>query len=240
MERQGALPAFLKGVSFAAMFALASIYSVGSAAKPIDMTQAYKLALKQNQALQAHRENLSAESEKIDQAWSQVLPNVSAYLRRGKAEYSTGFVEDEPAEFTRSGISLVQPLFSMQRFEGIGAAKAGYQRFVKDYDLKRFQTGLETLHAYIDAAKSNQLLALSRAEIEDHKIRQRRVDAMLERGLATEVDRLETQSEYDELRAQEIADTNTLKVMLKRLEQYIGQRGVEITAISESLWQLSE
>ncbi|MDR9499992.1 MAG: TolC family protein, partial [Hydrogenovibrio sp.] len=187
-----------------------------------------------------HRENLAAESENVDQAWSQVLPNVSAYLRRGKAEYTTGFVEDEPADFTRSGISLVQPLFSMKRFEGIGAAKAGYQRFAKDFDLKRFQTGLETLHAYIDAAKASELLALSRAEIEDHKVRMRRVDAMLERGLATEVDQLETQSKYDELRAQEIADTNTRKVMLKRLEQYVGQRGLEIASIQGDLWQLSE
>ncbi|KUJ72446.1 TolC family protein [Thiomicrospira sp. WB1] len=228
------------GLCLLAAFGVTMSSSSNLWAESIDLTQAYQLALEQNKSLQAHQANLAAESEKVQQAWSQVLPNVSAYLRRGKAEYTTSFVEDEPADFTRSGISLVQPLFSMKRFEGISAAKAGYLRFVKDFDLKRFQTGLETLHAYIDAAKAEKLLALSRAEIEDHKVRMKRVEAMLERGLATEVDRLETQSKYDELKAQEIADTNTHKVMLKRLEQYVGQRHLSIVPINDELWRMSK
>lgn len=218
----------------------ASALDHNSSKTQMSMTQAYELALAQNQALQAHRQNLAAESENIDQAWSQVLPNVQAYLRRGKAEYTTGFVEDASADFTRSGISLVQPLFSMRRFEGISAAEAGVARFEKDFQLKQSQTGLETLHAYIDAANAQKLLKLSRTELKDHQTRMDRVEAMLERGLATEVDKLETQSKYDELKAQEIADTHNLKVMLKRLEQYVGERNLAVAPIPDTLYPVSE
>lgn len=216
-----------------------ALTSVASADEPISLLQAYAFTLEKNQAILSKQSALDADREDLNQAWSRVLPNITFNGQTGKGRYSTKFLKDEEADYSRATVNLVQPVFSQSRFKDIARAGRSVERAQSEYTVEQTSTALETLHAYLDVVSFATQLQIARQELEDHQVRRQRLEAMLERGLATKVDLLETQSRFDEVRAAVVQAENELNVAKTRLEQFVGMEQVEVQQVDESLWRHS-
>lgn len=206
----------------------------------LSLVDTYKTALVYNQSLLSKQSQLDSEKEAIDQAWSEVLPNLSVSGHYGYGEYSTDFLKNESDNFNRRGVNLSQPLFSYRRFQGITKANESVRSAELEFKRAAFDTGLEAIEAYVDVLESITMVEISTQEVADHEIKMERLEAMLGRGMATKMDMLETTSKYDELKANLSAEKTRAQVVRKRLEQLIGVKYGKVEPVPEDMWERTE
>lgn len=208
--------------------------------KSLSLVEAYQVALGYNQSLLSKQSRLDSDREAIDQAWSQVLPDLSVSGHVGYGEYSTDFVSGETDNFKRGSVNLAQPVFSYQRFQGINKANESVASAELEFKKAQLTTGLQAIEAYIDVLENNTMVEISKQEVADHEIKMKRLEAMLGRGMATKMDMLETQSKYDELKANLSAEETQAQVTRKRLEQLVGVKFDQVMPVPEDMWQRTE
>ena len=219
---------------------LFAIFAKPVLAEPLTLMQAYKASLVSNKSVLSKQSMLEADSEEIDQAWSKVLPSVTVNGSVGKGRYDTAFIEDEDEAISRVSIRLTQPVFSLSRFRGINKAELTVARSSAEFDMELYGIALETTQAYLDVLAFKKEAHIAQQQANDHLIRIQRLEALLEKGLATRVDLLETRSRYDESKAKSIQAKNDYKVAVKKLEQYIGANKIDVIEVDETLWKQSE
>lgn len=222
------------------ILAVCLLFSKQAVADSLTLMEAYKASLISNNSVLSKQSMLQADSEELEQAWSRVLPNVTVNASVGKGRYDTSFVKDENESISRASIRVTQPVFSLSRFRGINRAELTVARYAAEFDMELYGVALETTQAYLDVLSFKNEAAIAEQQTEDHLIRIQRLEAMLERGLATRVDLLETRSRYDESQAKSIQANNNYKVAVKKLEQLIGANKVDVIEIDEALWQQSK
>ena len=210
------------------------------AAKPLTLLDAIQTTLDQNDELAAKQAKLQADEEAINQAWANVKPNVSFNFNSGYAEYDTDFQKNQNAHYSRGTLSVVQPVYSPKRFRTIDRSEKSVVVSKLQFQLDQQAKTLEMVQAYLELAKYIKVLKISEKELVDHVVKVKRLDAMLARGLATKMDILEAQAQYDELKANLIANQNDVKIRQKRLEHLLGVAVEDIAAIDESMWQRSK
>lgn len=219
---------------------LASTQNNTAAQPSIDFLQAYQATLDNNDDLFAKRAMMEAEKEGLNQAWGGIRPNISASGSYGHGEYSTTFARNQSDTFHRTALQVVQPLYSAQRFRTISREQENAQASELQFRLDQQTTALDMTQAYVELSRSQRMAEIAQNELEDHKIKFKRLQAMLDRGLATRMDILEAQSKQDEIRANVITTRNQVIVNQKRLERLIGQPVGQVQPLNEALWQRAQ
>lgn len=203
----------------------------------IDYLKAYQITLDNNDSLFSKKAKLDADQEQLRQAWGGVLPNVSVSGAYGKGQYDTAFQKNQDDDFHRTSLHIVQPIYSARKFNTISREQENSVATQLQFELDQYTTILEMTQAYLDLARSQRLQHITQQELDDHQIKSRRLEAMLERGLATRMDMLEVRSKQDEIRANLITAQNQVMVNQRRLERLIGLNVSEVQPINEQLWQ---
>jgi len=206
----------------------------------VNLVQAVDKALKQNQEILAKEQQLKADREQINQAWSQVNPQISFNASAGAGMYEIKNADQEESEFHRASLSMVLPLYVPQNFARIERAEIAVDAAETQFSLDGKNKALEVTQAYMDVLKFTDLLNISDDEIEDHEVKILRLKALLERGLTTKMDLLEANSRYDILKANRIKIMNDLTVSKTVLERLLSQNIKEVSPMQDSLWQRSE
>lgn len=217
------------------------LFSVGVMAKPLSMLDAVQTALVYNDELQAKQASMLADKEGVTQAWASIKPNVIFRYNTGYAEYKTNYgLGEEEDRYTRGTFSVIQPLYSHQRFKNIGLADQSFESSEIQFALDQQTKTLEVLQAYLELTKYLKLQKNYELEVEDHIVRVDRLNAMLERGLATKMDTLEANARYDELKANLIKNQNEVRVRKKQLERILGVPAEEVLPADETLWKRAQ
>ncbi|WP_178861463.1 TolC family outer membrane protein [Thiomicrorhabdus cannonii] len=206
-------------------------------AAPVTLLEAIKLTLGQNDDLAAKQAQLQADAESVNQAWAAVKPNVSFQYSRGYSEYSNSFSDKLDNHYNRGTLSMVQPLYSLKRFRNIDKAEVSVEAAELQFRLDEQTKTLELAEAFLDLSKYNKLLILSESELADHRLRLERLEAMLERGLATKMDLLEARARFDEINSFLVQNQNEVKIRQKRLEHLLGQPVESVVSLDETLWE---
>ncbi|MCF6298319.1 MAG: TolC family protein [Thiomicrorhabdus sp.] len=219
---------------------LSALLTQHAHAEVVDIPSAIASMYESNDELLRKKSQFYADEEQIAQAWARLKPELSVSAAKGVADYDTTILEDQDADYTRVRWSLVQPIYSQERFKGVSRSEkfvASSQVSLElDYQVKM----LETLTAYFELLRFKEMAGLIRQEFSDNAIKVQRIEKMLKLGLATKMDQLEAQSRFDELRSATVQSENDVEVSLKRLERLVGRVITDVEAVDVRLWQRSE
>jgi outer membrane protein len=221
---------FSNPVRAAIMSALGALCAV-TVAQAEDLMQIYREAQLNDPTLAAARATWQATQERIPQARSGLLPNVSA---TGAANYNN-FQEHihgddvDPNRFDRNfrfgslAVSASQPLYRMQNKVAYDQAKQTVSQ--ADYQFSSIQQDLilRVAQAYFDVllAEYNVDLAVSQKAAVSENLAQAKRN--FEVGVATITDTNEAQAKYDSIVAQEISARNDLDNKRTALRAIIGR-----------------
>jgi outer membrane protein len=194
-----------------------------------DLMQVYREAQRNDPSLAAARANWTATQERVPQARSALLPNVSAggtaYLNDGRTDFTGGNVPVTANSYSNAGltISASQPLYRKQNQLAYDQA----QRLVEqaDFTLAVAQQELilrvaEAYFAVLLAEVNIELAEAQKAAVSEQLAQAKR---NFEVGVATITDTNEAQARYDTIVAQEIAARNDLDNRRTALRAIIGR-----------------
>ncbi|MBS0352058.1 MAG: TolC family outer membrane protein [Proteobacteria bacterium] len=175
---------------------------------------------------QAQADWLAAQQD-IPIARSYLLPNIS--LAAGAFENYQNFTTD--ASFTHNGsyastsvnLTILQPIFNWKVWASLRSARAGVKAATANYYYAQQDLITRTVQAYLNVLQADDILRLTRANkaalAEEYDTAKRKYDV----GLARITDVYDAQAQYDQARAKEIAQVNTLQVSIEALHQITGQ-----------------
>lgn len=206
-------------------------------AEVLDVAGAIALMHESNDELSRKKYQFYADEELVEQSWARLKPELSVSAAKGVADYNTSFLEDQDADYTRVRWSLVQPIYSQERFKSISRSEKFVASSKASLELDYQMKTLEMLTVYFDLLRFKEVVVLVEQEFADNEIKVQRINKMLKRGLATKMDQLEAQSRYDELRSTLVQSQNDVSVSLRRLERLVGRVVVDVEAVDVHLWQ---
>ncbi|HVE51477.1 MAG TPA: TolC family outer membrane protein [Casimicrobiaceae bacterium] len=199
------------------------------AAQAEDLVQIYREAQQSDATLAAARANWLATQERVPQARSQLLPQVSAggnvNANEGRSTVYTEpkIISDNPSATSSFSISASQPLFRAQNIVVLSQAQRQVEQ--ADYTLAQQQQDLilRVTIAYFDvllAEVNVELAEAQKAAISEQLAQARR---NFEVGVATITDTNEAQARFDAIVAQEISARNDLDNRRAALRVIIGR-----------------
>ncbi len=200
---------------------------VGGAAHGATLLQVYQEALANDPVIASARANLQAGREKEPQAFSQLLPQISASLTStrtlGDISVPIAGVSGDRNNTTNTYlVSLTQPLFRLANWEAwqqgklqVAATEAVYAQAQQDLIVRVSQ-------AYFDVLASQDALATVQAQKAAITEQLASAKRNFEVGTATITDTHEAQARYDLAEAQEIAADADLQIRRAALQQIIG------------------
>lgn len=201
------------------------------AASAIDLLQAWRLALDQDATIQASRAATDARKERLPQAYSQLLPNVSASFSRNKNDLTTvqpdflGQPSTSEQRYFSAGksITLRQPLYRPFQSAAYQQAKFQVDDALALLDRDTQNVAVRVAGAYFEALLANDQRVLMEAQ-------RVAVEAQLDgakRGFAagvgvrTDVD--EAQARLDLVTAQMLEANQNVDLTRRQLEFLINE-----------------
>lgn len=222
---------------------LAASPGIGVAQGVITLPQAYESALLNNYQLRSEQAGLSAEGEATREAWSGVLPQITATASYGESRFTRDFDLNKSVtdtdEHTRYEVSLSQVVYSQKSFDSINRASAGENRTREQFNLSVVNTGFDAIKAYLAASSLRRETGVLERELESHRRRLLQMQKKQERGFATRADVLDAQASVD----QTIAELAGLRTeLLAARQQFVAVTGLDLSGsslapVDESKWQ---
>ena len=189
--------------------AIAAVLGSAAYAAPItqekvNLLEVYQLAVDNNADLAAAHADYKAQSERVPQARSGLLPQIGAGASnsssRSKVDTDRG-----TQSASRSGLiyqaSLSQPLFRLDRWYQLQAAQSSNEQSALELSAIEQNLILQSSEVYFSVLRAQDNLAASRAEESAFK---RQFDLASERfdvGLSDKTDVLQAQAAFDAARA---------------------------------------
>lgn len=171
------------------------------AAQPVGLLDVYHLAIANNAELAAAHADYQARSESVPQARAGLLPQIGISSTHNSSRTRSHQREFGVQTARRSSYSyqanLSQPLFRLDRWYQLKAAKAGNEQAALELSATEQSLILQSAEAYFAVLRSKDNLAASRAE---ENALNRQYELASERfnvGLSDKVDVLQAQAAYD-------------------------------------------
>ncbi len=194
-----------------------AVFSLG--AHGADLLQVYQQALTNDAQYASARSTLAAAQERIPQAKSALLPNVSfsGSNTRFEAQSRGG------SNGSEYNLTLVQQVYNPALLEQVEQSKLSVSVSENQFALAKQDLILRTAQAYFDVLSAEEALRFTKAQKEATTEQLASAKRNFEVGTQTITDTHEAQAAYDLVVAQEFAAINDLEVRRTALLQIIGQ-----------------
>ncbi len=209
-----------------------SAHAQATAATPLDLAQAWRLALDHDPSLRAARAALEARSERLPQADAQLMPNVSASLGwfRNDLESSSsgaGIAVPPPPVDARYGssahaLTLRQPLYRPVNRADQRQALAEVAQAQAAYEAESQGLAVRVAEAYLKALASEDQLAVVAAQKTAIGAQLDAAGKRLRGGSGTRTDIDEAQARLDLVRARELEASQNAAFARQRLQALVG------------------
>ncbi len=202
-----------------------------SSAGAVDLLQSYQAALGQDATYAASRAAASASREGLDQAWAQLLPNISATGSRHKNDLVStrpdlfGNLSSSQVDYNSSQYSLTlrQPLYRKYQFALYEQAKAQVQGADASQDKDLQDLGVRVAGAYFNALLAQDQRALILSQKAAYAAQLDAAKRSFQVGLGTRTDIDEAQSKFDMALAQELEAKQNTETTRRELQAIINQ-----------------
>ncbi|MDR9440081.1 MAG: TolC family protein [Halomonas sp.] len=196
-------------------------------------------ALENDADLARQRLELEAIEQEEPLARSRLLPQLTAsggYLWQDSTNVRTEVDPDSqippdqqdvrPGEIEEQywQVQLQQPLFSLERWRGMGRADAQVSAAELDLALVERDLALKVSEAYVNAYLASRTLGLLEAQQESLELQVRQAKRAYELGVGDRINLLEAQSRFDQSIADTVEAENELDDALSELERLTGMR----------------
>jgi outer membrane protein len=214
--------------------ALAVSTAVG-AADAADLVTLYRDSLVSDPVYQAARAQYQATLEKLPQARSGYLPQVSGSASVFRNDVDREIAADVSYTTKAYALTLSQPVFRLQNWIAIDQAKQQVLQAESVLALSIQDLALRVAQAYFDVLLAQDNVALSETQKTAISEQLNQAKRNFEVGTATIVDTLEAQARYDQSVAKEIADRNDLEVKRRALTVLLGKLPESLVPLKEPL-----
>ena len=214
--------------------ALAVSAAVG-AADAADLVTLYRDSLVSDPVYQAARSQYQVTTEKLPQARSGYLPQItgSASIFRNHAEREGA--PDRDYTTKTFAVTLAQPVLRLQNWIAIDQAKQQVLQAESVLASSIQDLALRVAQAYFDVLLAQDNVALSETQKTAISEQLNQAKRNFEVGTATIVDTLEAQARYDQSVAKEISDRNDLEVKRRALTVLLGKLPEGLVPLKEPL-----
>ena len=179
-------------------------YAAPNTINKVNLLDVYQFAVDNNTDLAAAHADYKAQSERVPQARSGLLPQLGAGASntssRSKVDTNVGSQSTSRSAFVYQA-NLSQPLFRLDRWYQLQAAQATNEQSALELSAIEQNLILQSSEVYFSVLRAHDNLAASRAEESAFK---RQFDLASERfdvGLSDKTDVLQAQAAYDAARA---------------------------------------
>ena len=237
----------MKRTPLAALLSLALV-SFGSSAWSMDLLQAYELAQTEDAALQAARSAAAAGRERLPQARSQFLPNVSANLSYNKndlASTTPDFLGKEQTTKNRypssnQTLTLRQPIYRSQLMAQYRQAQAQVDESEATLAQEEQSLAVRVSSAYFEALLAHDQLELVLAQRATYTTQLDAARKTLTAGTGTRTDIDESQARLDMNTALEIEARQNITYTEQQLQALINQPVGQLAKLDVARLELSD
>lgn len=220
----------MKRTPLAALLSLALV-STGSSVWSMDLLQAYELARTEDASLQAARSTAAAGRERLPQARSQFLPNVSANLSYNKNDLSSttpdflGQEQTTKNKYPSSNqtLTLRQPIYRSQLMAQYRQAQAQVDESEATLAQEEQSLAVRVSSAYFEALLAHDQLALVLAQRTAYTTQLDAARKTLAAGTGTRTDIDESQARLDMNTALEIEARQNITYTEQQLQALVNQ-----------------
>ena len=219
--------------------ALAGVLAAPSALA-INIIGVHDLALKNDPQLQAAAYRRDAAGENTRQAWSNLLPTLSASgsITKGSSETSiTGFgvVSDTDTDTENLNLSLSQSLYNQSNYEQLDVARGRVSQAEAVYLAAHQDFLVRIASSYFDVLTAIEGVTFAEAEEKALQRQFEQAEQRFEVGLTAVTDVHEARASYDNARARAIVSRNSLADTKEGLRELTGQYFEQIDPLQETL-----
>jgi outer membrane protein len=203
---------------------LAASIVLPASAQAMSLVEAYQLAVAKDAKLASSEARLEADSEQTEQAFAQLLPQVTSSVSVKKEQYqlpNNALAFDENTN--NKNIQVTQALYNRQALYALDQAglKVDYARL--RLSSAKNELGVRVAQAYLNILLAQENVSLSQQQIETTEKRLEQVSAALKVGYSTKVDRLSLVAELDDAKSRLMTDQQQLLFFRQKLKVLIGQ-----------------
>ncbi len=213
----------------------------------LDLVQSYRLALQQDSRYQAALADTAANREAVPQAFSQLLPNISASLMRDKNQTDSrtpgflGQLVSSRYDYLGSSyvLSLRQPLYRKYNFAQYQQAKSQVVSAEASLDKSRQDMLVRLCGAYFEDLMARDQMALIEAQKQAYAAQLKGAKLSFQAGQGTRTDIDDAQARYDMVLAQELEAQHNLGYTRRQLEVIINQPAKQLARLDPARMELS-
>lgn len=216
-------------------------------AEPMDLVQAYELALDNDPQIREQEAQRNAIRENQTQARGALLPQLTLSAsydeQRSDGERfdvlddgSLGFVDfDREQDTTTYSVNMRQTLFNWEQFRELDRARAQVAEAEAEFEAELQDLAIRTAEAYFDLLEALDRLASAEASEESVERQRDRAQRRMEAGLVSMTDVQEAEAFYDQAVADRIAAQRTVNLRREQLREIVGVPVDEVVAPREDM-----
>lgn len=222
--------------------ALAAAASLPAMAQPLDLAQAYRLASENDASIRASRAATEARSERIPQARSQLLPNISASATRFRNSLDStvpgfgGVPLHSHLEYNSSNRALTirQPIYRPFQLADYRQAKAQVEQANAELARDEQSLAVRLVTAYLQLLGAQDQLQLVAAQKAAYQTQLEAARKRFAGGSGTRTDIDEAQARLDMTIAQELEARQNLGYTRQQLESLIARPVSDVASLDDA------
>lgn len=213
------------------MFAL---FMVSSSVNAETLLELYHQALETNPALLGKEYLVDKTSAQEDQAFSRLLPQISATGTYSLNRFNSAGIGTRDYEGLRGSIQARQPLFDLASYLKYQGAKAATQQRESELAAYRMQLAGEVLDRYLLILEANDHITYLSSEKEATSSEMKRLRQMYQKQMAKVTDLYEVEAYYQTLETRALEAENAKAIGLEKLRETTGVSLKEVFPLGDS------
>jgi protease secretion system outer membrane protein len=222
--------------------------ALSTPARALDLSQAFSAAQERDLTILAARASARGARERIPQAFSQLLPSVSASMGRNQNQLTSttpdflGQAQTSEQQYASSNrsVSVRQPLYRPYQMEQYRQAQAQVRESDALLEDEEKNLAVRVAASYFDALLAAEQLALIEAQKRIHETYLDVAKKKLAVGEGTRTDSDEAQTRLDMTHALEIEARENVDYTLQQLQALIGQPVGKLAPLRATRLELAE
>lgn len=219
--------------------AMAAAWSVPAGAQVLDLAQAYRLASENDANIRASRAATEARAERVPQARSQLLPNLSANastFRNSLVSTVPGFggvpiVSHLHYNSSSRALTLRQPIYRPFQWADYRQAKAQVEQANAELERDEQSLAVRLTTAYLQLLGAQDQVELVLAQKAAYQTQLEAARKRFAGGAGTRTDIDEAQARYDLAVAQELEARQNLGYMRQQLQSMVVEPVIDVARI---------
>ncbi len=224
----------MKNNKFLLSIFVASLITSYIQANTLTITQAYKLALENDNGLKSLEYQFKSNQENINQIEASLYPQINATIISSKTDYEINNLQfrtdyDVSEKSTDYGISLNQVIYNEDLSTKIEMEKTKISLSKLTIELKKQELSKKVIQLYIDILQAKNRIKLYESYTKFNKYRLDAIQKRYDMNLANKMDLLQMQVDYNSSKIDLSKEKEFFKIYKLKFKKLIGNIPFELS-----------